>query len=529
MYISYNWLKDFIKLPKNISIEEISKNLTLKTVEVEGFRSLAQNFNNIIVVEVISVVKHEKADRLNLVKVKTKSAELEIVCGADNVEAGQKVALALPGAILPNGLEIKEAEIRGVISKGMICAADELGLGEDHEGILVLDKKAKIGQSLANYLNLDDYVLEIDNKSLSNRGDLWGHYGMARELSAIFSIELKNYDQLIENLKFNQQEKIQVKIEEKELCPRYCSLVIDNLKIEDSPDWLKNRLLAVGLKPINNIVDVTNYVMIELGQPMHAFDANKVSDIKVGLAQAGDEIELLDGEIAELSNKDLVVKSQDEIIALAGVMGAKNSSISTDTKKIILESANFQAISVRQTATRLNKRTESSIRFEKTLDPNLTILAIKRAANLIKKICPRANISGEIVDVNNFRDLDIKIVFSLTELNNFLAIAIDIDELKKILTNLGFDLELNENELITVKVPSWRALKDVKIKEDIFEEVARIYGYDNIQSAPPLVYLNSLEISEDLDLIKIIKEYLILFPFLYSSFSCLFKFLFILS
>lgn len=519
MLISYNWLKDFIKLPKNIGIEDLSKELTLKTVEVEAFKSLANNFDNIIVAEVLQVSKHEKADRLNIVKVNTGQEELDIVCGANNVEAGQKVALALPKAILANGLEIKEVEIRGFKSKGMICAPDELGLGADHDGILVLDKKAKVGQAFAKYLSLEDYVLEIDNKSLSNRGDLWGHYGIARELSAIFNAKLLAYDKLIKEFKPSIKDKINIKVDEKDLCPRYSSLIIDNIKVEASPDWLKNRLLAVGLKPINNIVDVTNYIMLELGQPMHAFDAEEIFDIKVVLAKDEEEVELLDGEIKELSSKDLVIKSKDNIIAVAGVMGAKKSSISADTKKIVLESANFQAVSVRQTANRLNKRTDSSIRFEKTLDPNLTIVALKRAASLIKKIYPSANISSEIVDVNNYKDLNINISFSLDELSNFLGVNIKEEEVKNILVNLGFELEIKEENTFYIKVPSWRGVKDVKIKEDVFEEIIRIYGYDSIKVQSPLINLQNITASEELSLAKKIKDYLSSIPEMYEVYN----------
>ncbi len=519
MNISYNWLNDFIKLPKNIKIEAIAKKLSLKTVEVEGFKSLASRFDHIIVAEVLAVSKHEKANRLNIVKVDTGQEDLDIVCGADNVEIGQKVALALPGAVLAKELAIKEVEIRGFKSKGMICASDELGLGDEHDGILVLDKKAKKGQAFSQYLALDDYILEIDNKSLSNRGDLWGHYGIARELGAIFSIKLKPYDQFIDKLKPSIEEAIKVNIAEKELCPRYCSLIIDNLEIKESPEWLKNRLLAVGFKPINNVVDITNYIMLELGQPMHAFDADKISDINVVLAKEGDEVELLDGDIKELTNKDLVIKSQDKIVAVAGVMGAKDSSVTFDTRKIVLESANFQAVSVRQTASRLNKRTESSIRFEKSLDPKLSILAIKRAASLIKKICPKASISSKIVDLNNFKDLNIDISFSLEELNTFLGVVIKKEELENILNNLGFEIEASDELEFMARVPSWRAIKDISIKEDIFEEIIRIYGYENIEAKSPVVNLERLKASEDLVLIKKIVNYLSSIPGMHEVYN----------
>lgn len=508
MLISYNWLKEFIKLPSSIKIDQLARELSLKTVEVERFISLADNFNNIIVAEVLSVSKHEKADRLNIVELKTGKEKLKVVCGASNVASGQKVALALPGAILANGLEIKEVEIRGFLSKGMICAADELGLGDEHDGILVLDSKAKIGQSLAQHLDLDDHVLEIDNKSLSNRGDLWGHYGIARELSAIFSLELKPYDKFLEKVKTSTDEAIEVEVKEKDLCQRYCSLVIDNIKVEESPKWLKNRLLAAGLRPINNIVDISNYVMLELGQAMHAFDANKISNIRVELAKKGQQVELLDGDIKELNESDLLIKSEDKIIALAGIMGAKNSSISNDTKKIVLESANFDAVCIRNTASRLNKRTDSSVRFEKTIDPNLSILAIKRAAALIKKVLPGAKVSSVIVDINHSEVKNIKLSFSLKEIKSFLGINIKDFEVKKILLHLGFELEINDKKEFVVQVPSWRAVKDVSIKEDIFEEIIRIYGYDKVKAQAPLIEINRVENSLDLTWIKKIKNYL---------------------
>ena len=407
MYISLNWLKDFVKIPTKIKPEEIAAGLTSHTVEVEGLVKQEEQYKQVVVGQVLEVNKHPNADRLRVTLVDVKKKKLTIVCGAPNVAVGQFVPVALVGANLPNGLEIKESEIRGVKSEGMICAEDELGLGKNHEGIIVLKENAKLGQLFADYLKANDIILEVDNKSLSNRPDLLSHYGLARELSAIFDSPLKPYEKFF-NTKFTflsaKENKLEIKVEDKKLCPRYTAVQIDNIKVLESPAWLKERLIAVGQRPINNIVDLTNYVMWECGQPLHAFDAAQVRKIVVRRATKGEVIETLDEKERILIESDLLITDGKKPLALAGIMGGRNSEINLATASLVLESANFLATSIRQTAQRLGLRTEASLRFEKSLDPNLTPLAVKRFLALLKETCPDLKIASALVDLNHAPD-----------------------------------------------------------------------------------------------------------------------------
>ncbi len=404
MYISNNLLKEFVKIPKNLSTDEIASLLNLHTVEVEKIIYLKEQFKNIIVAEVLEVNNHPKADRLKLVKLNTGDEVLEVICGADNVEEKQKVALALAGAILSNGLEIKETEIRDIKSNGMICAEDELGLGEDHEGIIVLDKKAKKGQNLADYFKLDDIIFEIDNKSLSHRGDLWGHYGLARELAAILKAQLKPYSNFIQTVNYKEANDFKVKIINKDLCPRYLAWRVENIKVEESPQWLKNKIIAAGYRPINNIVDASNYVMIESGQPLHTFCGDKIKNIEVRLAKKGESVKTIDEKDRVLSENDLVITSEKQILAIAGIMGSLDSAVNLDSQSIIIESANFDAVTIRKSSQSLGLRTEASARFEKSIDPELAPLAMKRLVTILKDLCPQAEFISKPSDVINYQE-----------------------------------------------------------------------------------------------------------------------------
>ena len=495
MYISYNILKDFVSIPKSISPEEISTRLTNHTVEVEGLIKQSDNFAGVVVGRVLSVEKHPNADRLRIGMIDIKSEKLRIVCGAPNLAEGQLVPVATIGTILPGNFEIKESEIRGEKSHGMICAEDELGLGDNHEGIMVLNKSAKIGQPFAKYLGLDDIVLEIDNKSLSNRPDLLNHYGIAREVSTIFNLDLKEIDGFIKGVELSGKGKLDVKVEDKEACPRYMALKVENIEVKESPAWLKNRLLAISQKPINNIVDLTNYVMFEIGQPMHAFDAEKVSKIVVRSAAKNEKIETLDEKERILSEDDLVISDGKTPLALAGVMGGKDSGINETTTSIILEAANFKASTIRKTSQKLSLRSESSIRFEKAIDPELPPLALKRFLFLLKKICPKAEISSQLIDIDNHESKTEPIELSLSWLNKKIGQEIDKSETVKYLTKLGFGMEEKDEDILSVSIPSWRATKDVKQKEDLVEEVLRLYGYDNIESKLPLEELRLPEVN----------------------------------
>jgi phenylalanyl-tRNA synthetase beta chain len=443
--------------------------------------------------------------------------ELSIVCGAPNIKKGQMIPVALVGAILPNGMEIKKAEVRGEFSSGMLCAEDELSLGDDHGGIMILENNAKIGQNLADYLKIKDVIFEVDNKSITNRPDLWGHLGMAREISVFLNTKTtKKFKNLINPKKEKgiNKLKLEVKVEDFDLCPRYMAVGLKNIKVASSPKWLEERLIAVGIKPINNIVDISNYVMMEFGQPMHAFDFHKISEdeknakIIIRKASKNEIIKTLDDEERKLDSEMLLIANKKNPIAIAGVMGGEGSGINDDTSSIIFESANFNYASIRKTSTKLNLRTDASMRYEKSLDPSLCEGALYRAIELSKEVCPEAEIVTEIIDVSKYKLEQGPIKFTLSWLNKFLGFNLDSQEIIDILTKLGFSLNLKEDELEII-VPSFRATKDISRKEDIAEELARIYGYDRIMPMTPKVEMKPPFILEEKKIINKIKEVLV--------------------
>jgi phenylalanyl-tRNA synthetase beta chain len=512
MYISYNWLKDFVKLPAKVSPEEIAEALTAHTVEVEGLVNQADKFKQVVIGKVLEVKKHPNADRLRLTVVDVGDKKLHIVCGAPNVAAHQMVPVALSGALLPNGLEIKTSEIRGEKSEGMICAEDELALGKNHEGIMVLGKGAKIGEPFAKYLKFNDIIFEVDNKSLSNRPDLLSHYGLARELAVIFDSRLKSYDKVIgSELSFSdvKDSKLTVTVENKELCPRYMAVRVDNVQVGESPTWLKERLVAINQRPINNIVDLTNYVMFETGQPLHAFNAALIKKIVVKANGQQEPLETLDGKERLLSADDLIISDGEQPLAVAGVMGGKNTEVSETTTAIILESANFKAATIRKTAQRLGLRTEASVRFEKSLDPNLAEDALKRFLVLLKSICPEMKISGNLFDLGGRVSQENKIDLEFSWLFSKIGQEIPKEQVASILNKLGFQITKHKDSL-SVVVPSWRATKDIRGREDLVEEILRIYGYDNVKSLLPTERMAAPVINQERMLERKIKDILYL-------------------
>lgn len=513
MYLSLNWLKDYVKIPSKIKPEDIAAELTNHTVEVEGVVNSAQQFNKVIVGKVLEVAKHPNADRLRVTIVDVKKKKLNIVCGAPNVTPGIMVAVATIGAVLPNGLEIKESLIRGQKSEGMICAEDELGLGKDHEGIMILKDSAKPGEAFAKYLQADDIILEIDNKSLSNRPDLLNHYGIARELAAIFNLPLKPYEKMLKRqweFLSDKENKLEVKVAAPDACPRYLALKVTNIEIKESPAWLKERLIAANQRPINNIVDLTNYVMFDCGQPMHAFDAAKIKKIYVRRAEKDETIETLDEKTRVLSVEDLVITDGHQAVAVAGVMGGHNSEISPETTELVLEAANFSADSIRRTAQKLGLRTESSIRFEKALDPALPEVAIFRFLTLLKEICPDMKIASALIDISHVNLKPLAVKLDLDWLKKKIGQDIPREEVINILTRLGFVIGDKQAEPLSVAIPSWRATKDIASKEDLAEEVLRLYGYDKIESRLPVLAMALPEVNEERKIERKIKQLLCL-------------------
>ncbi len=496
MKLSLQWLNDFVKLPKSVSAEDLSEKLTMHTVEVEGAEHQSEAFSRVVVGKVLSVAKHPNADRLRLAKVDVKSEILDIVCGAPNLAERQLVPVALVGAILPGGLEIKESEIRGEKSFGMICAEDELGLGQNHEGIMVLSKKAKLGQEFSAYLGLDDIILEIDNKSLSNRSDLWGHYGLAREVSVFYGLKFPEYEKYCAPEFGNDfSEKLNIKIEDQDLCPYYSALKIINLKVKESPEWLRRRLLAVGMRPINNLVDATNYVMLELGQPLHAFSAEKIERLTIRRAKKDESVETLDDNEHQLDADILVIASGNEPAAVAGVIGGGKTGVHQGTDAIILESANFDAVSIRKAAAKIGVRTDSSVRFEKSLDPNFCPLALRRALKLIQETCPKAAVVAYFESGSKKLDSS-PIIIETSWLDEKIGEALGDEKYVSILQGLGFSVEQEEKKL-KVLVPTWRAAKDVRIAEDLLEEIIRIHGYDNIKTSLPIIEMSAPKVSPE--------------------------------
>lgn len=496
MKVSLNWLKKYLNLPVGVTPEEIALKLTMGTVEVEGWEKMDENLDKIVVGKVLEVNNHPNADKLKVCQVEIGEKKSQIVCGGSNVRKGMLVVVAQLGAkVRWHGegelVEIKPANLRGVDSEGMICAASEIGLAnlfpaKEEKEILDLNglSRVKSGTPVAKALGLDDTIIEIDNKSMTNRPDLWGHYGLARELAAIYSKRLTKYNP--PEIKPGKDRKISVTIEDYKLCPRYMAVEISNVAIKPSPLWLQEKISAVGLRPINNIVDVTNYVMLDLGQPLHSFDADlfKSEKIVVRRAKDGEEFVTLDEQKHHLDSSILVIADEEKPVAVAGVMGGLSSGISSATKKIIFESANFEAATIRRAAVKLGLRTDASARFEKSLDPNLCEWALKKAVQLVLEICPEAVVTSPVVDEAHFHLQQGPLETTFTFLNKKIGIELEKKQITGILERLGFGVKTKKDSL-AVTIPTWRATKDITIPDDLVEEVARIYGYDNIQTNLP--------------------------------------------
>jgi phenylalanyl-tRNA synthetase beta chain len=492
MKISLNWIKEYINLD-GISVEEIVDKLTMSGLEVEDVVNQNEIYKNFLVGEVKSVSKHPNADKLSVCEVFDGNNFLQVVCGASNVAANQKVVFAPVGSIIPNGnFEIKKAKIRGVESFGMICAEDELLLSDDHSGIMVLDGNFLPGTPLSEALGLNDVIIEV--AVTPNRPDALSHIGVARDLSAIFDRELK-----IPNIKFNEVEQSCEEIASVEIldsinCPRYCAKVIIDVVIKESPQWLQNKIKSIGLRPINNIVDVTNFILQEIGQPLHAFDLDLLTDKKIIVKSLDSQKEFttLDSKKRDLPKGTLMICDAKKEVAIAGVMGGENSEITYATKNILIESAYFNPSSIRRTSKLLQLQTDSSYRFERGTDPNITKYAAERAAQLIAEVAGGKILKGTI-DAYPQKIYRIELALRFNRLNKILGFEIDKNKVIKILKNLGFELIEQTNEFIKVLVPTYRP--DIEREIDLIEEVARINGYDNIPIVPKISV--TLEKKED--------------------------------
>ncbi len=488
MKLSRNWLADYVDI-RDLDAAKLGDLLTMATAEVEAVDPWGTDLGEIRIGRVLEVEKHPSADRLRVAKVDVGGEERTIVCGAPNCAAGITVPVALPGSRLPHGgPKIKVTKLRGVASEGMLCSAKELGLGEDHSGLMLLTGEVELGAPLIEAFPFDDFVIDIDNKSLTHRPDLWGHYGIAREIAGILDRELRPLPVRAIELASPDgggADLVPVQVEDTDLCPRYLALVVEGLRIAPSPQWMQNRLTAVGSRPIHNIVDFTNYVMLEIGQPMHAFDRDRLAGgrIVVRTARSGETLTTLDGNPRELTDETLVIADAERPVALAGVMGGQDSEITDGTASMVLESANFDPISVRRTANRLALRTDAATRFEKSLDPEMALTGVLRFAKLCEELVPEARIAGSMTDAWVGAPEPTRITITHDKICRRLGCDIPTDTIERYFRSLEFGLEEAPRGW-TVTVPSFRATKDIGIEEDLVEEVGRLYGYDNIEERP---------------------------------------------
>jgi len=503
MKISSNWLKDYIKT--DLKIERIGEFLTDIGLEVEGiekFESVKGSLEGIVVGKVLTCEKHPNADKLNKTTVDVGNGKvLNIVCGAPNVAEGQTVPVAVVGTKIyakdGSFFEIKEAKIRGEVSQGMICAEDELGLSNDHGGIMVLDEtKYEVGKNFADYFELtNDEVLEIG--LTPNRTDAMSHYGVARDLYAFLSTnKQKSEFEKVSSVALNNEgsHDFTLEVEDTELTPRYIGAVIENVKVADSPSWLKDRLRAIGLSPINNIVDITNYILHGFGQPLHAFDADKIADkkVKVGTVAEGTKFTTLDGVERTLNGSEIIIKDgQDNPMCIAGVFGGANSGVSDETKTIFLESAYFNPVAVRKGAKFHGLNTDASFRFERGVDPNITRTAITHAIKLIEELA-EGKLVGELLEEYPKKIEDNYVIIRFSKIEQILGTKIHREKVKEILKALEIQV-LNEIQNgFEISVPAYRA--DVTREIDVIEEILRIYGYNKID-APQKISFTPVKLS----------------------------------
>ena len=484
MRVSYQWLNEYIDL-SGVSPEELAEMMTRGGIEIDSVEQRNLGVSGVVVGYVLEKQKHPDADKLSVCKVDAGTGEtLQIVCGAPNVAAGQKVPVALVGAKLPGGIAIKRAKLRGVESQGMICSAKELGINdkllpkEMQEGILVLPEDTEIGTPITEFLALDDAVLELD--LTPNRADCLSMLGVAYEAAALTGREVKLPDTRVESSAVKAADKIAVTISAPEHCFRYAARYVQGVKIGPSPQWMQNRLIAAGVRPINNIVDITNYVMLEYGQPLHAFDADKLGGrIDVRLARPDETMVTLDDQERKLDPDMLLITDGERPVALAGVMGGANTEVSDETVNIVIESAEFDAAAVRRTSRRLALRSEASLRFEKGVDPARVVPAVDRAAALMAAYAGGTVADGVVQAV--VREAEPAVVtVTLAKINGHLGTILSAEEVQEIFARLGFESAVSEGGVFAVTVPTRRG--DISRDVDLIEEVARLYGYDNIPS-----------------------------------------------
>ncbi|QBG49194.1 phenylalanine--tRNA ligase subunit beta [Verrucomicrobia bacterium S94] len=482
MKVPVSWLKEYVDFED--TVEGLSDRLTFAGLEVEAIETIGSDFEGVVVGEILNIEPHPDADKLRLCTVDYGADEnMQVVCGAPNVEVGGKYPFAPVGTTLPGGFTLKKAKIRGVISMGMLCARDELGLGEDHSGLLVLDSDLKPGTPFVEVWGEPETVIELE--VTPNRPDWLSMIGVAREMAALYGTELKQPDFEISETENDVNEEISVRIEDEAKCPRYTARILKGAKIGPSPTWMQERLEAAGIRPISNVVDITNYVMLETGHPLHAFDAATVAgkQIVVRTAHAGETMKTLDGQERELTENMLVIADAEKASAVAGVMGGEDSEITEATTTILLEAAAFDTASVRHTAKQLGLITDASYRFQRGVNTDSVELASRRAAALMCELAGAKLCSG-VVDVYPRSKEMIKIPFSFKRIENMIGADIPIDKMRGIFQTLEIGLEEDNGETAVAVVPGFRL--DLEREVDLVEEIARIHGVDNIPAKTPL-------------------------------------------
>ena len=517
MKVSLNWVKKYVDLPENITTKQMATDLTLRTVEVEGYENTEDKFHDIIVGKILEVNEHPNADKLRVCKVDIGEVEpKQIVCGGSNLYPNEMVVVCKPGAeVYWHGegelMKIKDSKVRGVDSYGMICGAEEVYLenifpAKDEDEIVDLAGiECYPGQSITEIIDMKDVVLEIDNKSLTNRPDLWGHYGIARELSAIYDVDLKP----IEKIKIDSKlPKYDVVIEDTTKCQRYVAVEIDNVYEKRSPLWMQSAIIKGGMRPINAIVDITNYVMMAIGQPLHAFDKTHVDGNKIIVrnAREGEELLLLDNNTIELTTDDLVISDSKDAMALAGIRGGKKDSILPETTGVVLEVANFTAKTIRKTGKRFDEKTDASIRYEKNIDTQRVEEGLNLALALFKEIFPESKIVA-FNDVYPVETKNEKINVSEEFLDTRLGKKIDRETITRVLTRLGYEVNY-KNGIYTVVVPTYRSTGDVSLKDDVMGDIARLLSFESFEAQPLTISFDHAVLQNKVLLETRIKEYL---------------------
>ena len=508
MFLSMNWIGDFVDL-SGLDKKALIKNFTLSTAEVEDIIEKGSDISGIVVAKILSVENHPESKKLHLLKVDKGDEVVDIVCGAPNVREGMKVALATVGGRVGE-ITIAPRTLAGYTSYGMCCSEAELGISDDHSGLIEIFEDVALGTDIKDVYDIDDIIFEVDNKSLTNRPDLWSHYGMAREFATIAKRPLKA-PELLDTKQFEGLPAVLVDVKATDLVYRYSAIKVKNVTRKVSPVNMRIRLFYCGSRAINFLADLTNYVMMELGQPMHAFDNAKVDKIEVQTFPAGLKFTTLDGVERNIDENMLMITSGDEPVAIAGVMGGDASKIEDDTTTLLLESATFDGVSVRKTTTRLGLRTDASMRYEKMLDPELCKLATERLLKILTDLDKGAEVISAFSDAYVKHYPEITLEFDKRYVDRYTGIDISTETIVETLTSLGFGVKL-DGDAFTVKVPSWRSTKDVTIKADIIEEITRIYGYDNFEiftAASPILPVRKEIIKSDEDRMKdiLVKSY----------------------